>query len=126
MEQINLSDILTQDAPEQMPARCPHLGVPRDPHTWAAYVSGDNVCHKTRDEVFVSFEHQAGYCLSAGHGQCPIYQAKDTWNGPLPPGVRAVDARPAVRVNVNWIIGGAAAAISLLGALLIALALELI
>jgi hypothetical protein len=104
-------------------ARCPHLGVPGDPHTWAAYVSGDNVCHKTQDQAFVSFEHQAEYCLSAGYRRCPIYQAQGTWDRPLPRGVRTGESRPISRVNL--LVGGAVALMTLLGAALIVLALLL-
>jgi hypothetical protein len=124
VELLNLVETLPPQGSEQQLARCPHLGVPRDPHTWASYVSGDNVCHKTQAEVFLTFEHQAGYCLSAGHGRCPIFQAQGNWNQPLPPGVQASSNRPVSRVNL--IIGGVIALMMLLGAALIVLAFVLL
>ena len=73
------------------PHTCPHLGSREDPKTALDFPSEGNYCYHARPVSPVNGEHQASYCLTGQHVDCPIYTARQL--KPLP----AAIAAPAVR-----------------------------
>lgn len=54
--------------------RCPHLGSADDPVTSTLYPSPIGHCYRANPHEAIDLDHQARYCLSAEHSQCPVFQ----------------------------------------------------
>ena len=54
--------------------RCPHLGSADDPVTSTLYPSPIGHCYHANPHEAIDLDHQARYCLSAEHPQCPVFQ----------------------------------------------------
>jgi tetratricopeptide (TPR) repeat protein len=52
---------------------CPFVGMREDPETLAAYPSMMNLCLHQKPHKQVDFSHQAKFCLSESHVNCPVY-----------------------------------------------------
>lgn len=61
---------------------CPFLGMVEDSQTYYQYASNWNQCHRPARPSSVSMQHQAEYCLSAEHVNCPVF--KSDWEGEFP------------------------------------------
>ena len=65
---------------------CPYLGRANDPATYVGYHSPGNRCHRVEPPEKVALAHQARYCLSEKHKDCPVFSEK--WFGRLPDELR--------------------------------------
>ena len=54
--------------------RCPHLGSADDPVTSTLYPSPIGHCYRANPHEAIDLDHQARFCLSAEHPQCPVFQ----------------------------------------------------
>lgn len=52
---------------------CPHLGMQHDETTSFAYPSGGNYCYNCRIPSSPAEEHQAQFCLTRAHTECPVF-----------------------------------------------------
>ena len=52
---------------------CPFVGMREDPETLTAYPSTMNLCLHQKTPKQVDFSHQAKFCLSESHVNCPVY-----------------------------------------------------
>lgn len=57
---------------------CPYLGLRGDPHTFTAFASTANYCHRVSQPTPVDQAHQEACCLTAGHVRCPVFIAEPT------------------------------------------------
>lgn len=53
---------------------CPFLGYIDDPETAISYPSNYNCCFHAKPVKSIILGHQAGFCLTSGYENCPIFQ----------------------------------------------------
>jgi hypothetical protein len=68
---------------QDIPGRCPYLGLTADPESYFAFPTDENACHKLTPPDTIATSYQQQYCLG-NYAACPIYQQEEAWKGPLP------------------------------------------
>lgn len=68
-----------------VPVVCPLLGIDSDETTSFGFLTEDNRCWRLKRAAEVSPNHQAKYCFTGDHVNCPVYKT-----GRLAPGVKFV------------------------------------
>ena len=96
-------------SPEPREAACPHLSSFRDVTTFYAYPSAANGCGRAAPPAPLPGSHQARFCLTARHTECPLNAP--SWSGTFPPEVRAAAEREwgrrrprSMRRRLLWVI----------------------
>jgi LysM repeat protein len=80
--------------------RCIHLGLETDQVTVMGYPTILNHCHHARKPEPVDLSHQATYCMTAAHRNCPVFMR--SFAAPLPPEISALPKSPVRRNLAIW------------------------
>lgn len=80
--------------------RCIHLGLETDQVTVMAYPTLLNHCHHARKPEPVDLTHQATYCMTAAHRNCPVFLR--SFAAPLPPEISALPKSPVRKNFALW------------------------
>lgn len=92
-------------------AICPFLGFNDDPATAISYPSNYNFCFHAKPVKTINLGHQAGFCLTSGYENCPIFQKKKL--EPLPR--RLWGENIERNTNLRWVPFAALIGVVILG-----------